>query len=144
MDRATFLGEMESRKGQFAAATWETKVSTAAAYKGHDVRKCVRAIVRCGIAYANLAQNADVETGALPWGEWDVYPLVIVHKGVDYFRLYLSEGSPMTVTYTIDGQPATRADVESMMTPSALRKTQDGPVLTLSIRGDNLLSIAGA
>lgn len=141
MNRADFLQAVTLAKGQYAAAEWESVVKTAAPYKAHDVRKRVRATVRTGVAYANLAQNEGRDTGPLPWGEWDLFPWVIVHNGADYFRLYRSEGHAIEVTYTIDGVPATRDEVDAMLTPSA-RKRSEGPVLTFTVKAENLISIS--
>lgn len=144
MDRETFLEEMGARKGQFASATWTSVVKTAAAFKSSKVVKTTTATIRTGIAYANLGQNEGTETGPLPWGEWAIFPLVIVHHGEDYYRLYLSEGAKVVTTYTVDGVDATREEVEAMMTPSALKPREGGPVLTFTVKAANLLTIANA
>ena len=144
MDKATFIKAMGDRKGQFARATWQSVVKTAAAHKAHKVVKTTTATVRAGIAYANLAQNADKETGALPFGEWETFPFVVVHKGQDYLRLYLADDARTTTTYTIDGAPATAEEVRAMMTPSALKPREGGPVLTFTVKAEGLLSIADA
>ena len=70
---------MESRKGQWVRVDVAVHSPVAAAHKGR-VTKRVTATVRTGVDYANLAVNADRETGSLPWGEWAVFPWVIVHK----------------------------------------------------------------
>ena len=111
--------------GAYTRMVWERKVSTAAAYKGMDVRKRVEAVVRTGIDYQNLAVNEGRKTGDLPYGEWAVFPHIITHKGREYARLYLG-GSKPKATYTIDGQDATRAQVMELMTPSARKAMLEG------------------
>ena len=144
MDKATFLQEMESRKGQKALAEWTSTVTTAAAHKGRVVQKHVRAVVEAGKAYANLNQNADRETGALPWGEWETFPFTITHKGADYLRLYRHENGFIDVTYTIDGEQVTAEQVAEMLTPSARERRHDGPTLTFTVKAENLTRIREA
>ena len=93
--RGDYLAAVNGR-GQYVTVVWESEVKTAAKH-GVSRRKVTTATVRTGVEYANLAQNADRETGALPWGEWanandgtSLYPWIIEHKGADYIRVYIS------------------------------------------------------
>lgn len=76
--------------GAYQSVEWTSTVKPAAAHKGANLVKITTAVVRTGVDYANLAVNADTDTGALPWGEWAVFPYVITHKDAEYVRLYVA------------------------------------------------------
>ena len=139
MKQSEFM-EQIGGAGQFAQVTWESVVKTPA--KSLDVVvKRSSATVRAGIAYANLAQNSDTETGALPWGEWETFPYVISHKGQTYFRLYLSDGWKVEQTFTINGEPATREEAQAVTLPSAWSKSNGEPVKTFTVKAEGVISI---
>jgi len=139
MDQSEFMKEIGGA-GQFARVTWESIVKTPA--KSSDlVVKRSTATVRAGIAYANLAQNEDTETGGLPWGEWSEFPYVITHKGQTYFRLYLSDGWKVNQTFTINGEPATKEQAQSVTLPSAWSKSNGEPVKTFTVKAEGVISI---
>jgi hypothetical protein len=45
-------------------------------------------------------KEANFVAKELPWGEWDVYPYSISHKGNKYLRLTCNHSAKPTVTYT--------------------------------------------
>ena len=144
----SFLAEVKGKGGQFIPATWQSVVATAAAFKGLEVVKTSSATVRTGMAFANLAQNEDRETGSLPWGQWatdengkDLYPYVITHNGELYFRLYLADTFKVESTFTANGESVSRDEVFAMMTKSARERTSDGPTLTFAVKARLLLRI---
>lgn len=137
-----FVEAVADRRGQFVAVEWESVAPTAAAHKDHKVTKHVRAVTRTGVEYANMAANANKETGSLPWGQWvkGLAPWVIAHKDAEYVRIAGIES--MTVEYAIDGQPATLEDVRALQTEGQ-RKPKDEKPLALTIKAENLRSVAG-
>lgn len=137
METSKFLEMMNDKKGQYAQATWSSVVKTPA--KSSDVViKTTTATVRTGIAYSNLTQNADKETGPLPWGEWLVFPFVVTHNGNDYARLYLAESFQVTQTFTLNGVPCTKEEAQAVTLPSAWNKKSDGPTLTFTVKMENV------
>ena len=88
-------------------------VDVAAKHKGKvQISKYVEADFIAGIAYEMLPSVQEArdegrrgEIKPLPWGEWLFHPWVIIHKGVEYFRLYPIDGKKPIVRYeTRDGQ----------------------------------------
>jgi hypothetical protein len=102
-----------NRPGAFQRVAWTTTVKPAAAHKGTVLTKHTVAVIRTGIAYANLGVNDGVDTGPLPWGQWAIFPYVITHKGAEYVRLYVAskvcpacEGKPVVRWVMRDGLAA--------------------------------------
>ena len=124
--------------GQFQVMTWKTAVKPAAAHKGKALTKVTTATVRTGAEYKNFAENADRETGGLPYGEWAIYPWVIAHKGKFYGRLYVVENTIRT-TYFIDGEEAGREDFLALLTPSA-RKAKRPTAGCITVALENLVA----
>ena len=113
---------------------WISDVKPAAAHKAHTLTKRTQCAVMTGVEYANLSENVGTETGALPWGEWAVYPYIVTHKGTEYARLYVVDGT-ITTMYAVDGAPVDRETFLSYLTPSqrdAGRPT--GGTITVKIR----------
>jgi len=136
-DRNDYLASV-NRAGAFQAVEWKSDVKPAAAHKARTLTKIVSATVRTGVQYANLAVNADVETGSLPWGEWAVYPYIIVHKGAEYARLYTVDGSVKT-RYFIDGQEKSRDDFLALLTPAARKPSRpNGGTITVKLENVTL------
>ena len=137
METTKFLEAVKNKKGQYLPATWNSKVAVPS--KSSDVViKTSTATISTGKAYANLNQNKGIETGALPWGEWKVYPWVITHKGQDYARLYLADNFKVKQTYTINGKPATKKEAQAVTLPSAWTKKSGGPTLPLSVKMESV------
>jgi hypothetical protein len=115
---------------------WETTVRPAAAHKGTELRKVTTATVMVGAEYSNLAVNNDRETGDLPWGEWDVYPYIVTHRGNYYARLYTIDGTIRTTHY-VNGERVTREAFQSYLTPSQ-RDTKRPNGGTITVKVENL------
>lgn len=142
--------EAGSGKGRYATAEWQSIVADKAVhpdYAGTVLRKVTVATVRTGVEYRNLAQNADVETGALRWGTWVVYPWIITHKGEYYIRVYMASNrneSHARTTYYVDGTKVTRGAYGAYLKPSKPRDhTSDPDVFTYTIKACNILAING-
>jgi hypothetical protein len=114
---------------------WTSSVRPAAAHKGVALTKVTRATVMTGVDYASLAVNAGRETEGLPWGEWveGMFPWVITHKGQDYARLYVVEGSIET-TYHVEGVRVSREVFAEYLTPSARKGSRpNGGTITVKM-----------
>ena len=113
---------------------WISEVKPAAAHKGRTLTKRTQCAVMTGVEYANLSENVERETGELPWGEWLAYPYVIGHKGTEYARLYVVDGT-ITTMYAVDGAPVDRDTFLSYLTPSQREaKRPTGGTITVKIK----------
>jgi hypothetical protein len=115
---------------------WQTEVKPAAAWRTHTLTKVTTAVVMTGVEYRNLAVNSEVETGALPWGEWSQYPYVVTHKGNDYLRVNTVDGTVKT-RYFVDGIDVSRDEFLGYLTPSQ-RQTNRPNGGTLTIKASNM------
>lgn len=156
MNIETFMDEMSTRKGEFAWAEWSRPMKTLKTSDA-DIRKHVRALIRTGVEYQNLSQNDGIETGELQdWQEWETYPYILRKKtkvdgvwtsdpnGQRYYRLYRPEDGLVKVTYTLNGQPATKADIDAYLLASEKGSSGDGPTLTFQVKAEDLILIADA
>ena len=152
MDRKTYLDSINADGIDHRRVTWQSTVKGAAAHKARNLRKITSCLVMRGADYADLAEvkgaatgtgtgtGENGATGALPWGEWDVYPHIITHKGTDYARLYVIDGTISTV-YTVDGEVVTRDEFNTFLTPSAANAGRPtGGTITVKI--ENIKSVA--
>ena len=115
-----------TRKGTFALARIVSDKKPLKAYRQHKITKVVLATVRTGVEFKNLAVNEDRETGSLPWGQWEVYPYAIQHKGNRYLRLYL--GNSMKVFYLVDGVKTDSVNARFMIQGETEKKVIDNTV----------------
>ena len=139
MDRNEFLAGV-NRPGAFQRVIWVSNVKGAAVYKDRVLTKCVTATIRTGVDYANLSVNEGTETGALPWGEWAVFPLVVAHKATDYGRLYTLDGSLRT-KYYVDCQETDRESFGEFLTPSARNAPRpNGGTITVKLENLEFLT----
>ena len=137
MDRDDYLNRL-NRKGAFQRFSWRSEVKPAAAHKERELHKFTTAIARTGISYANMAPNADKETGELPWGQWEEFPYLISHKERLYARLYVLDGSVST-GYYVDGVKVDKDEFDQYLTPSA-RKSKVNETGTITVKLENLLA----
>lgn len=134
-------------KGQFMRAEWVRTVAPAAAHKGRQLTKRTKGVFRGGINYANLTPvKAGIEAGErgpvgpLPWGEWEIFPHLIQHKGSRYCRLYPATGGRVETEYFVDGEPSTKEDFEALLRPSDRSKPDDCPEC-FTVKLDNIKSL---
>ncbi len=137
------------RNGTYTNITFVSDVISNKDNKEHRVQKVVKAVVRLGIAYshisavANKARPIDTnEPDKLPWGEWDPEcGYLIAHKGTHYLRCTVSR-SPnhhRTVTYLLDGKPATKEEVMPLTRASEWTPREDEYVFNPKI--ENILTL---
>lgn len=137
---------LNDHKGQFTSAEWVSEPKTLAAHKGKVLRKFSKAVVRTGVAFANLTAVKDAiaagereEVGSLPsWQEWASFPFILRHKGngTEYLRLTLVEGSPIVSRYEVDG-----VEVDASTFYAMLPKQSGERPLILSVKLENIVSI---
>lgn len=146
--------------GQFLTVTFESQKNPAAAHKGRTLVKRTTGVFRAGVQFANLgAVKEGIEAGErgevepLPWGKWVQYPYIISHKGEYYIRLYppfvrdhhgdlVPHWRPgqIRVEYTVDGNPATKDEFNSFLTPSEARASGEVPQC-FTVKARNVISI---
>lgn len=136
MNRTEYLSSINAGGIDHRKVQWQTTVKPAAAHAARSLRKVTTALVMTGASYADLAVNADTETGALPWGEWAEFPHIVAHKGKEYARLYTLDGTIRSV-YMVDGEPVDRDTFNGYLTPSAAnRPAPKGGCITVAL--DNI------
>lgn len=75
------------------------------------------------------------EPQPLPWGEWEVFPYVITHKGKRYFRLYTVRNDFVpSVQYYLDGIAVAKAVIEPLCLASEFAE-KVGDCFTYPIEG---------
>jgi hypothetical protein len=136
MNRTDYLAAINAPGVNVVKVGWTSEVKPAAAHKGKSLVKYVEAMAQTGVEYANLSANNDRETGSLPWGEWAEYPYVVTHKGRDYARLYLVDGTLRTA-YVVDDRLVSRDEFLSYLTPSQ-RESRRSVGGTVTVKMDAL------
>ena len=100
-----FLDTILSRRGQIITMITKRAMKVR---KGQDpIEKISRFQVRVGVSYDNIAavkekrESGELpkENKGLPWGEWEIYPYVIAHKGERYIRCTAMNGFAGFVKY---------------------------------------------
>jgi hypothetical protein len=136
MDTTDFLSQISAPGINVVGAEWQTEVKPAARWKGHTLVKVSTAMAQTGVEFANLSVNSERETGALPWGEWSVYPYIVRHKGQDYARLNVIDGTVRT-SYFVDGFDVDRQTFGTYLTPSQ-RESKRPIGGTITVRMNNM------
>lgn len=103
---------------------------------------------RFGVQYDNIGDvkearaNGELpqENQGLPWGKWKTFPYFIGHKDTDYIRLSLVNGTKIRSKYYINGNEASKSEVEKICLKSETTST-DKAVEILTIKVDNIKSI---
>lgn len=137
-------------KGAFTSVLWEREAKTKAGCFD-IIKKRVRATVRVGINYENMAttqkKRADGKFNkGLKWGTWDEYPYFITHtpKNGDetkYLRAYIGKGSNMTTEWYLNGRKVDVEVVRPMLLASELKAeeiTEEKPIV---VKVNDILSI---
>jgi hypothetical protein len=139
MDTETYLDQINAQGINVIGAEWQSEVAPAARWKGHTLVKVSTAVVQTGVDFAALAVNGDRETGSLPWGEWKHFPYVVEHKGQDYARLYVVDGTIRT-QYFVDGFDVERQAFLTYLTPSQREASRPvGGTITVKMRNMRLI-----
>jgi hypothetical protein len=138
------VGMLSGNKGANVSVSWkrEAKVKKSCPIL---IEKQTSAIVRAGIDYANLAivKDSGIEVGELPWGTWNVFPFSIVHKGVEYIRLYQAGGISFSpkVQWFANGEPVEKASVEEYLLAS--EKGDGAAPACFTIKAKDVLTVGG-
>lgn len=131
---------LSDHKGEWMNAEWETAAKPAAAHKGVTLTKRCTAVVRTGVSFANLKVVREAidagerpEVASLPWGEWAVFPFVIVHKGTEYLRLTLAGSDRISVQYFVNGSEVERDAFNGYLTPSDAKGGSKPEVISVKL-----------
>ena len=139
----------EARKGTFQPVTWKSNPRPAAIHKGIVLEKITSTVCKAGIDYANLGSvKAGIASGergeveGLPWGEWELFPFTISHKGERYVRLYPAAQSNQSVTlYKVNGKQVGREVFAGYLTPSEAAKMESSErPACFTIKESNLIA----
>lgn len=136
MEKAQILQAInETPKGANIILAWERQAKTRKNVVD-SIRKAVVMVGRIGIDYdEQVAVQRKRENGELPavnnglsWGEWEIFPFLIVHKGENYLRLY--KGTSKTVKPSVqwlrNGEPVSFESVANdLLASEKAEKTGD-------------------
>lgn len=147
MKTQDIVNAVKGHKGQHILATWQRIAKT---YNGIEavVEKRVKAYVRAGIDYANLASvKQAIENGErgevepLKWGQWIQFPFTIEHKGKEYVRLYPASFDNLkpTTQWLLNGKEVDYSTVEPML--QASEKKHDEHPACFTLFADSVISI---
>lgn len=123
-----------------------SSLTKAARDSGYQLIKRSRVVVRWGVdspANTKRYQEAygDREPGALPWGQWEIYGLIIEHKGNKYFRCY-DAGVPNQSVYVLNGENINKDELynSDLLLDSAKNK-KGNPSGVYAYKLDSIVSI---
>lgn len=133
-------------KGQFAGMTWQKDLPTRKGVQ-HKVSKVSQAVVRFGVEYENLKSTKEgredgtlpEQNTGLPWGQWKQYPYIIENKGNEYLRCTLGANNKIKTSYFIDGNPATKEEVQVICLKSAF--SSGAPQSVMNINVENITTL---
>ena len=106
--------------------------------------------IRIGVSYANMAVNANKQTGSLPWGTWvpGLENLVVEHKGNYYLRISSttpenpeSGADTIATRYIRNGQQITKEEVVAII---GEKKVASRASTVYNIKFENILRLGGA
>lgn len=137
-----------AKPGAFQSLTWQTQPKPAAAHKGRVLVKQTTMVCRTGVEYANITtvalrlaeQGRTADDLTLPWGEWAVYPFLIVHKGEEYLRVSPAVGARPRSTYSVDGAEVDAETFYGYLPPSARPQPGEPGPEVLTIKVGNLIA----
>ena len=133
--------EQVARKGQNVYVEWQRDCKTRKTMQA-EVTKRVRAAVRYGVNYANIASIKTAiadglrgEVESLPWGQWRTgyENRIIDQTGNEYCRLAASTFASMRrdITWYLNGTIATFAQVKPYLLSSELPTGETPTVFTV-------------
>ena len=134
---------IEAKKGRYVSLTKMKDL-------GSGVVKETDMVIRLGVSYANMAINADKQTGSLPWGKWveGLENLVIEHKGNYYLRVSSTtpenpdSGADVIATrYLLNGEEISRMDALSIV---GEKKMSGNASPVYNLKFENILRLGGA
>lgn len=128
------------KKGTFSTMIWERPLKTKKAFAEDVITKRTAAVVRTGINYNNMTSTQEKRASGvlpetpqpLPWGEWEVYPYIIQHKGTRYLRAYLAKNKP-TVQYFCNGVEVDKEAIESKCLKSEFKVKDDNQTFVVKV-----------
>lgn len=134
--------------GQFVKVQMKKELKTKKAFSHHKIVKISEFVARSGVEYDNQKdvqtkrENGELpqQNAGLPWGEWEVYPYSIKHKGARYLRFATAKTAKRApAIYLLDGVPVEADEVKAMCLASEFAKKGDLDVV--SIRESNITGI---
>lgn len=125
--------------GSFTKVVYKTSLHADKDHKGTEVTKVVKAVVRIGVRYSEMASvkakaaakavaGLAVDLNKLPWGNW-VSRFLIENKGQIYVRFACAKNNvnlkPVVLGYYADGKEISEEEARGMTRPSEWTKKDD-------------------
>lgn len=137
----------KNKKGTFVPMVWERPVKVKKAFQNEILTKRSSGLVRLGIDYDHMqAVQVKRTTGELPsqnaglqWGQWEMFPYIIEHKGNKYLRCSPVPKTRIKTEYFLNGRNVEYAEIENMLLAS--EKTSTESLDTFSINVNHILAL---
>lgn len=125
--------------GSFTKVVYRTTITANKDHKGVEVTKVVKAVVRIGVRYSEMASvkakaaakavtNLATDLNKLPWGEW-AGRFLIENKGQLYVRFACAKNNarlrPVVLGYYANGEEISEEEAREMTRPSEWTKKED-------------------
>lgn len=129
------------QKGAYIVLEWCRNVKVLKGYEKANgttiVKKSCKGVFRLGVAYANLKENIEKETGPLLYGHYvEGFPnYIIEHNGKFYLRITVSKNPNHKTksTYTINGTETTKEFLQENKIISSSNSNNDLLVFNVNI-----------
>jgi hypothetical protein len=138
---------VSAQKGANISLCWRRKAKTKKSAANLLIEKEVCTVGRVGVNYDNIKTTIEGrETGelpsqnaGLPWGQWQMYPFLIEHKGQVYLRMTRGTSDKVTpyVQWYLNGAEVTYSQIEPYILASEKPKKSDNPVFNVKIEDMN-------
>ena len=116
------LIESEIKKGTFHSIRWNKELKTKKSCADTITKRTYVSSARLGVDYShmksvkethNLDEKGNAIVESLPWGTWDRFPYTISHKGNEYLRVSMIDGTKFDTTYYRNGKQVTKESIMS-------------------------------
>ena len=127
------------KKGAYIVIEWTRNVKVLKGYEKANgttiVKKSCKGVFRLGVAYANLKENIEKETGSLLYGHYvEGFPnYIIEHNGKFYLRITVSKNHKTKSVYTINGTETTKEYLQENKVISSSNSSNDLLVFNVNI-----------
>jgi deoxyribodipyrimidine photolyase-like uncharacterized protein len=135
------------KKGTYINLKTQRLAKTKKGFTGELVKETLYKNARLGIIYDNISQTVKKrsegelpqENQGLPWGEWELFPYIITHKGQRYLRAYVDKELIETIWW-FNGIIVKKHEIEEFLLSSEINnKPITDKYLTLVLKEDSII-----
>ena len=130
------------RNGTFRRITFYANPYPLAKGKDKDIKKVCTAVVRFGITYSHLKENANKETGGLNGKVWKDgetnYVLISEKTGEELIRVYTTNHHKVRSKWYLNGEETTK---ESLIEERLVSDRKSSKTACFDLKVSNIISI---